>query len=295
MPSLTKPFKRSVKSFKFNRTPRTISLLHPATNDLYHWLLSISWRKFLLIVALIYTLANFFFALIYMTDLKGIANARPGSLSDAFFFSVQTLSTVGYGSMYPTSLYVQILVMLEILIGLVLMAILTGLMFARFSRPTAKVVFSQVAVVCPYNGIPTLMFRAANKRESKILEAQIQVTLLRNEVSPEGHKLRHFYDLYLMRSRTPVFGLSWLVMHPIVEGSPFFGETLETLKEVDAELWVSLSGLDETFFQTVHARYFYTTEDMLWNRSFVDIFSQNEQGEWFIDLSNFHDVIPYED
>jgi inward rectifier potassium channel len=185
--------------------------------------------------------------------------------------------------------------MFEILVGLVLMAILTGLMFARFSRPTAKVIFSQVAVICPYNGIPTLMFRAANQRESKILEAQVQVTLLRNEVSPEGHKLRHFYDLHLMRSRTPVFGLSWLIMHPILEGSPFFGETSETLKAVDAELWVTLSGSDETFSQTVHARYMYTTQDMLWNRSFVDIFSQDEQGEWFIDLTNFHEVVLYED
>jgi inward rectifier potassium channel len=242
-------------------------------------------------MAVFYLSVNFLFALVYLTAKDGIANARPHSFSDAFFFSIQTLSTVGYGSMYPTTLYAQILVTIEILLGLVLLAILTGLMFARFSRPTAKVIFSKVAVICPYNGVPTLMFRAANQRNSKILEAQIQVNFLRNEISAEGHKLRRFYELNLMRSRTPIFGLSWLVMHPIDHQSPFYGKTQESLQEVEAELWLTLTGLDETFSQTIHARYVYEVGDILWNHRFVDIFSQNSRGEWFIDLESFHDVV----
>ena len=282
--------KRSMRWFTFLPSLPKNNFHLLGDSDLYHWLLKISWRRFLTLIALFYVAVNFLFAFIYLTAMDGIANVRPHSLSDAFFFSIQTLSTVGYGSMYPTSVYAQILVTIEILVGLVLLAILTGLMFARFSRPTSKVLFSKIAVIGSYNGVPTLMFRAANKRDSKILEAKIQVSFLQNEISAEGHRLRRFYDVNLTRSRTPVFGLSWLIMHPIDENSPFYKTTLESLQDVDAELWISLSGLDETFASTIHSRYLYKASDILWNHRFVDIFSQDEQGEWLIDLGNFHDA-----
>ncbi len=208
---------RLLKIARRRKPLQQVDLLHPAISDLYHWLLSLSWQKFLLLITVFYLVINLIFAVAYLTAGEGIANAKPGSFKDAFFFSIQTLSTVGYGSLYPETLYAQILVTIEVWIGLLLVAILTGLMFARFSRPTARVLFSKVAVICPFDGVPTLMFRAANRRQNQILEAQIQVSLVRNEISSEGHFMRRFYDLDLLRSQTPIFGLSWQVMHPIDE------------------------------------------------------------------------------
>lgn len=278
-----------VKIKKHLKTPG-LNLLHPAKNDLYHWLLSLSWTKFLILLNCFYLTINLLFAFAYLTTGNGIANAKPGSFKDVFFFSIQTLSTVGYGAMYPQTLYAQILVTIEVMVGLLLLAILTGLMFARFSRPTARVIFSRVAVICPYNGIPTLMFRAANQRENGILEAQVRVSLLRNEVSREGQQLRRFYDLNLLRSQTPVFGLSWLVMHPIDERSPLYGETVDSLIKVETEIWITLTGLDETFSQTIHSRYSYIVPEILWNMRFVDIFYKTIDGQRYVDLNRLHDV-----
>ncbi len=288
----------SIKKNFFNKVIsqkplQKVDLLHPARSDLYHWLLALSWQKFLLLTSIFYLVINIFFACAYLTTGNGIANTEPGSFKDAFFFSIQTLSTVGYGSMYPETLYAQILVTLEVWAGLLLVAILTGLMFARFSRPTARVLFSKVAVICPLNGVPTLIFRTANQRENQILEAQIQVSLVRNEISSEGHFMRRFYDINLLRSQTPMFGLSWQVMHPIDENSPLFGASAEILAEEDTELWVTLTGLDETFSQTIHARYSYTYRDILWDMKLVDIFLQASDGKYYIDISHFHDVIPF--
>ncbi len=256
-------------------------------------MLAISWPRFLILTTLFYLVINILFASAYLTAANGIANTEPGAFKDAFFFSIQTLSTVGYGSMYPETIYAQILVTLEVWIGLLLVAILTGLMFARFSRPTARVLFSKVAVICPFNGIPTLMFRAANQRENQILEAQIKVSLVRNEISSEGHFMRRFYDLNLLRSQTPIFGLSWQVMHPIDEQSPLFNESSERLAEENIELWVTLTGLDETFSQTIHARYFYSYQNILWGMKLVNIFSQTSEGKYYIDINHFHDVLPF--
>ena len=284
--------KNSIKSFRFLKQLNTVNLFYPATHDLYHWLLALRWRPFLILISLFYFSINCLFALAYMTTQDGIANAEQGSFKDAFFFSIQTLSTVGYGSMYPQSLYAQILVTIEIWVGLLLLTILTGLMFARFSRPTAKVLFSNVAVICPYNGIPTLMIRTANQRDNRILEAQIRLCVILNEMSQEGYQLRRFYDLELLRSQTPVFDLSWLVMHPIDQNSPLYGETIESLAEKEGEIGVMLTGLDETFSQTIHARHVYTLVNILPNRRFVDIFCRDTTGKTYINLTHFHDVVP---
>ena len=284
--------KSLIKSFRFLKKLNPVNLFYLATHDLYHRLLSLRWRYFLILISLFYFSINGLFALAYMTAKDGIANAEQGSFKDAFFFSIQTLSTVGYGSMYPQSLYAQILVTIEIWIGLLLLTILTGLMFARFSRPTAKVLFSNVAVICPYNGIPTLMIRTSNRRDNRILEAQIRLCVILNEVSKEGYQLRRFYDLKLLRSQTPVFDLSWLVMHPIDQNSPLYGETIESLAEKEGEIGVMLTGLDETFSQTIHARHVYSLANILPNQRFVDIFARNAQGKTYIDLTRFHDVVP---
>ncbi|MBF2026859.1 MAG: ATP-sensitive inward rectifier potassium channel 10 [Oscillatoriales cyanobacterium C42_A2020_001] len=258
--------------------------------DLYHRLLIMSWMQFLVLVASLYVVTNMLFAGAYLIGEENIANARPGSLIDAFSFSIQTMATIGYGAMYPKTFYANILVAIEAFVGLLGVAMATGLMFARFSRPTARVVLSRNAVIMPYNGVPTLMFRAANKRGNQILEARLWVTLLREETTVEGHTMRRIYDMKLTRSHSPFFVLTWTAMHPIDEESPLYGETPESLATSDAEILISLTGIDETVAQTVHARYTYAVRNILWNFKFTDVVSTLPNGQRVIDYANFHDV-----
>lgn len=260
--------------------------------DLYHLFLTISWPRFLVLIVLLYIAVNALFALAYLAGGNCLENARPGSFLDAFFFSVDTIATVGYGSVYPRTLYANTIVTMEVLIGLLGFAIVTGLMFAKFSRPTARVLFSRVAVVAPFNGMTTLMFRAANERRNQILEAQMQMNLVRNEVTAEGQPIRRFYDLKLVRNRTPIFSLTWTVMHIIDETSPLYEATKDSLAKEEAEIVVTLTGLDETVSQIIHTRHSFTIEEILWNMRFVDILSRTSDGRVLINYDRFHDVIP---
>ncbi len=260
--------------------------------DPYHLSLTISWPGFLVLIILAYLAANAFFALAYLAGGDCVENARPGSFLDAFFFSVQTMATIGYGKMAPRTVYAHSLVTVEALIGLLGISIATGLMFARFSRPTARVIFSQVAVIAPYEGLPTLMFRTANQRHNQILEAQMRVSLLQDEVTTEGHYMRRFYELKLVRSRTPAFALTWTVMHPIDEKSPFYGATADSLAQANATISITLTGLDETVSQTVNARHTFSIRELLWDMRFVDIFYITPDGQRSIDYTRFHDVLP---
>ncbi len=260
--------------------------------DLYHVMLILPWLGFLGLIGLLYVVMNALFALAYLLVPGSIAGATPGSFSDAFFFSVQTMATIGYGVMSPQTLYSHILVAIEALVGLLGVAMATGLMFSRFSRPTARVLFSQVAVISTYNGIPTLIFRAANQRHNQILEAQVQLALVRDEVSTEGLTMRRFYDLKLLRSRTPIFFLTWTVMHPIDEESPLYGLSPEALWDSNLEIVVILTGLDENFSQTIHARHSFIAEDIHWGKQFVDILTILPNGDRAVDYGRFHDIIP---
>jgi len=266
---------------------------HSKWRDPYHLLLTLNWSWFIGLTAASYIVANALFALLYLAGGDCIQNARPGYFSDAFFFSVQTMASIGYGAMYPKTDYANVLVTIEALVGLMGLAMGTGLMFARFSRPTARVLFSGVAIIAPLNGVPTLMFRAANERRNQILEAQMGVSLLRNEVTAEGESMRRFYDLKLLRSQTRNFSLTWTVMHQIDESSPLYGETPESLAETETDIVITLTGLDETVSQTVHARHYYMTEEILWNMRFVDILSRKSDGRRMIDYTRFHNVTPF--
>lgn len=265
---------------------------HSHWRDSYHWLLTISWPQFLIVIAIVYVAANVLFALAYLAGGDCIENARSGSFFDAFFFSVQTMASIGYGAMYPRTTYANIIVTIEALAGLMGLAMGTGLMFARFSRPTARVQFSRVAVITSYNGLPTLMFRAANERHNQILEAEIKVTMLRDEITSEGHIMRRFHDLKLVRSETSIFALTWTVMHVIDQTSPFYGITPESLNQENLELIVTFTGLDETVSQTIHTRHSFLAEEILWNMRFIDIISVMPDGSRSIDYARFHDVIP---
>ena len=263
--------------------------------DPYHMMLTIPWGGFLALIVGTYGGINGLFALLYLIGGNNIVNAQPGSFADAFFFSVQTLASIGYGVMSPQTLYANVIVTIEAMLGIVGIAVMTGLAFARFSRPSARVMFSRVAVIAPHNGQPTLIFRTANQRRNQILEAQMRVYLLRDEVTLEGQHIRRIHDLDLLRSRTPSFSLGWVAMHPIDETSPLYGMSATELAETKTTLSVSVSGLDETVSQVVHARYFYAAHEVLWNYQFIDTVHIGEDGHRYIDYSVFHDVVSLEE
>lgn len=267
-------------------------------SDFYHSLMTISLPNLWVIIISCYFAINTLFAFAYLGSSDGIANAKPGSFIDAFSFSVQTMATIGYGAMYPTKIYTHVLVAIEVFIGLIGMAMITGLMFARFSLPTARVLFSGVAVISPYNGIPTLMFRIANQRQNWIVEAQVRMTILLDQtVSPEGHSLRRLCDLKLVRSQTPMLALTWLVMHQIDENSPLYGWSeadFNKLNHQEVRFFVTLTGLDETVSQTIHARHIYTLDQIIWNMRFVDVMFTSAEGQRYVDYRHFHEVVSLE-
>ncbi len=267
---------------------------HSYLQDPYHLLLTIPWTGFVFLICAFYVTINILFALAYWIGGDCIANARPGSFLDVFFFSVQTLASIGYGAMYPKTTYANIIVTIEAMIGLMGIALMTGLAFARFSRPTARVLFSRVAVITSHEAMPTLIFRTANQRRNMILEAQMRVYLMRDEVTLEGKFMRRLYDLKLLRNQTPSFTLSWSVMHVIDESSPLYGVTPELLTQTNSMLIISLSGIDETVAQVVHARHSYGANEILWNNQFVDIIHHTPDGHRYIDYNRFHDVLPLE-
>jgi inward rectifier potassium channel len=261
-------------------------------SDLYHQLLVVPWPAFLAGLSVVYLGLNLLFALLYLLGDGAIANARPGAFADAFFFSVETLSTIGYGQMSPATLYGNIIMTTEALVGLMLVAVAAGLMFARFSRPTARVVFSKVAVVAPFNGALTLTLRLANERRNQILDAQVSVTLVRDERTAEGEWIRRFYDLQLARQRSPIFAMTFTVMHVIDSASPLWNATPSSLAAEAAEIVVTVTGLDETISQAVHARTSYLADEVLWDHRFTDVFTQTEDGRLAIDYRRFHNTEP---
>lgn len=273
----------------------SISASEPATaglsifTDLYHRLLTDSWPTLLGFILAAYVFANSIFALIYWID-GGVAGARRGSFSDMFFFSVQTMATIGYGRMSPTTFLSNAVMSFEALFGLVGLALMTGLVFAKFSLPTARVRFSNLAVVSRHNGEPTLMFRMANLRANRIVEATIHVALTRVEKTAEGETVRRWYDLAMQRERSALFALSWTAQHRIDQTSPLFGATRESLTSQDAGLTVSIIGLDETFSQTVHARHFYAADAILFGKRLVDIMTFTPGAGAAVDYAHFDDV-----
>jgi len=250
---------------------------------LRHWrepyllALSVSWPVFLALVALVYLAINLLFAGLYLIDADGIAGgAREAvTLAEAFFFSVQTLGSIGYGVLHPVSLYAHLVVTAESLSGLLFIALTTGLAFARFSRSTARIRFSKLAVIHAYNGEPTLSFRLANERHNGLLEARLRVFLAVDEVSREGHRLRRLKPLVLERDQGIAFLLIWTATHRIDAKSPLHGLGSERLRELNAELVVAFSGIDETLERPVHARTNWPVDHIAFGRCFVDMLEHN--------------------
>jgi inward rectifier potassium channel len=270
---------------------RRVGLQRAVWSDLYHYLIDKSWVRLLGLLAGVYVVANLVFAGLYLAGGDSITGARPGSFGDAFFFSVQTLATIGYGSMSPRTEYAHLLVTVEAFAGTLFVAVVTGLVFSKFSRPTSRVMWSDKAIITRRDGVQSLVFRVANVRANQIVEAQVRVALARNETTQEGERVRRFYDLKLVRDRNVMFVLTWTVVHAITPDSPLHGLDAAKWKELSAQLILSLIGIDETFAQTVHARHAYTAGDIVWNQRFVDILRE-ENGERIVDYARFHDLVP---
>lgn len=278
-----------VRPTTFNDAVR-VGLRPAPLRDLYHSLMKMSWARMLAFIAGAYLTLNTLFALAYLAGGDCIENAEPGSFHDAFFFSVQTMATIGYGKLVPRTTYANAMVAFEALCGIVGTAMATGLMFAKFARPTARVMFSRVAVVSTRDGQRSLMFRMANERGDQIVEASVRVVLTRNEVTAEGERVRRFHDLTLSRDRNAAFALSWTAVHPITRSSPLHDVTYESMVASDALLIVALVGIDEVSAQTVHARYVYGPNDLRWDERFVDVLGRTDDGRRLIDYRVFHDT-----
>ena len=258
--------------------------------DLYHRVMALPLWGVLILMGATYLAINLAFGALFMLAPGGVGNLRAGDFWNAFFFSVQTFGTIGYGYMFPRSFAADLIVTVETFVGLVYVAISTGLVFARVSKPTARVSFSAVAVIHAFDGVPTLMFRAANRRSNQILEAEVTVSLARDTHTLEGHSIRRFQELRITRSRSPLFAYSWTVMHPIDETSPLYGQDRGSLRRDRAELIVVLSGLDDRYAQRVHARHSYTADDLVWDKRLADVITLRPDGRRSIDYRRFHDV-----
>jgi inward rectifier potassium channel len=275
------------------KTVEILGASSPGARDLYHLLIGAPWWSVLLGTAVIFLVINTGFAVAYLlTD--GISGARRGSFWDAFFFSVQTMGTIGYGTMSPANFAANVLVTLESMVGLLGLAMVTGLVFSKFSRPVARVMFSKVAVITHRDGVPTLMLRVANERANHIVEAQLRLALLRNERTLEGEWVRRIQDLSLVRSQSPAFTLSWTVLHPILPNSPLYGATAQKMAEQEYEIIVTLTGIDETLSQNIHARHSYQAGEIVWNARFADVLTILPDGRRQLNYAKFHEVIPAE-
>lgn len=259
--------------------------------DLYHYCMTVSWPRLFATIVAFFLVFDVLFGCLFHLVPNCIANLNPPGFLGDFFFSVETLATVGYGDMHPQTVYGHTVAMIEIFTGLLMLALITGLMFARFSRPRARFLFSRYGVVRPIDGKLTLMLRTANERQNVVQNASAQLRMLRDDVTLEGYRIRRIIDLPLVRSQHPVFALGWNIMHVIDDASPLRHETARTLEDCEAVFILSLSGTDETTGQVLIARSEYQASAVRWNATFRDIL------EWdgstlHIDYSKFHDVDP---
>lgn len=273
--------------------PRREGLPFFSSLSLYHYFLTLSWPRFFAVIVACYLGTNALFAVAYLACGTGalvatVPQAVHSAFGRAFFFSVETLATIGYGNIVPAGLGAHVVMTVEALAGLLFFAIATGILFARFSRPTAALVFSHRAVVTPYRGVTAFMFRVTNGRSNQLVELEAKVLFSRIDGSS-----RRYDELNLERSRVTFFPLSWTVVHPIDQTSPLYGVTLDELVAKDAEFMILITGTDETFSQMVHARSSYKPDEITYGHRFVNIYNPvNDQGIVSIDVRKLSDTEP---
>jgi inward rectifier potassium channel len=260
--------------------------------DLFHHFMTITWPQLFATFAAFFLAFDTLFGFVYFLVPGCIANLNPPGFAGAFFFSVETLATVGYGDMHPQTVYGHTVAMTEIFVGLMSLAVITGLMFARFSRPRARFLFSKGLVVRPIDGRRTLVLRAANLRLNVVQDASARLYMTRNEVTQEGFRIRRVIDLPLLRSTQPMFNLGWTIMHVLDGSSPLINETADSLREAEAGFVLNMSGTDESTGQTLTTRAEYTDQDIHWNATFRDILVEDAQGLLHVDYAKFDEIDP---
>lgn len=259
--------------------------------DLHHAFLRTTWPRAIAAIVVAYLGLNLLFGLVYL-GVGGIANAREGSLVDAFSFSVQTMGTIGYGYMYPMTPWTNMLVTVESVTGMVVTAIATGLLFSKFSILRPRIVFSNRAVLGPMDGVPTLMVRIGNERGNHIMDAQIRMEIYRTEKTREGRTFYRLLELPMTRNRAPALGYAWNAMHPITPESPLWGLTPETFRAAEIEVLVSVAGLDDTSMQPVLAAKRYEEHEVIWGAEPADVLTVHDDGSITFDMNAFHEIRP---
>jgi inward rectifier potassium channel len=258
--------------------------------DTYHFILTLTWPGFAGLIFGVYLIINIVFAALYMLDAHAVAEMPPGSFLHAFFFSVETLATVGYGHMYPDSVYGHLISMFEIMVGMFGLAVITGLIFVRFSRPTARIHFSKVVVIAPFDGVPNLMIRVANLRHHAMVEPDFRMLLIRSTITAEGDDVRRFRSLTLDFDHLITFPAVLTVRHRIDEESPLFGMTPEDFQQQDIRIVASIVGVETVIVAPVQGFVDYNYDQIQWNRRFVEIYAQNEQGDWTVDYGRIDET-----
>jgi inward rectifier potassium channel len=259
--------------------------------DLYHRSMTVYWPVFFGTAAAIFIGLNWIFAFFYWLGKDPIANVAPDLPLSLFYFSIETLATVGYGDMHPQTNYGHLVATVEIFTGMCFLAVMTGLIFARFSRPRARFIFAKNPVVTRHQGQTTLMVRVANERHNTISQATARLWLFRVEKVKEGDQLRRFHELKLERNEHPMFALSWTMFHVIDGTSPLYGVTAHDLAVGDGALALNVSGIDDSSAQHLYARQIYSHTDIKWNYRYKDITSLADDGRLLIDYTLFHDVV----
>lgn len=261
-------------------------------HDVYHLCMTVTWPQLFGGFALYFVMFNLMFAGLYALEPGDIANVNPPGFAGEFFFSVETLSTVGYGDMHPQTPYGHVLASIQMFIGMLYLALLTGIVFSRFSRPTARFLFAASAVVRPIDGRRTLMFRSANARHNVIIEASARLRMIFDDVTSEGYALRRIVDLKLVREQHPLFVLGWNLMHVIDGSSPLADASAESLAGLNAMFSLTLSGTDETTGQVLMGRAEYPSGAIKWNHTFRDVLGPDPDGMLVYDYQRFHEVVP---
>ncbi len=260
--------------------------------DAYHTLLTLPWWVFALLTILFYVAINGVFGWLYSLDPNSLVGARPGSYVDGFNFSVETLGTIGYGAISPRDGYANTLVSIEAFLNIAITALATGLIFARVSRPTARIRFATSALIGTYSGQRMMMFRMANERTNHVLEAEVSVVLARYMTAEDGYSINRLYEVRMVRNRSPLLALTWTALHLIDETSPFHNETADSLAASRAEMIVVFSGVDEAFAQRIYARHSYIASELVFDRRYVDVVQPLPEDGWLIDYTDFDTLQP---
>jgi inward rectifier potassium channel len=262
---------------------------------IYHWLISMPWKRFVLLVLAGYILLNLFFACLYvivgLETLDGMkAVSSTGKFMEAFFFSAQTFTTVGYGRVNPVGFWANSIASIESMGGLMAFALATGLLYGRFARPSVKILFSKNALIAPYRDTYALMFRIANQRSNQLIEVEVSVSF--SFLNKADRSKREFRGLDLERQKINFFPTTWTIVHPITEESPLRDFNYQELMDSECEVVILIKAFDDTFSQTVYSRSSYRAEEMVWGAKFNIIYGQNSDGVTTVDLHRINEYAP---